>query len=106
VHPLDNPIWHALTGPQVTVAEGTRRARCYHPDFSVFSALPDDATASDWDDLAALPSPEGAHLVIWAPDRPPTWTRLTTFAIMQMEWTGSPSPAPHRSVAVCTDRRS
>ena len=92
--PLDNPVWHALTGPQANVAEGTARARRYDPDFSVFAALPDVPDLAAWDDLATLVGPGGTALLV--PDRPPPtgWTVLATFVIQQMVGAGAGSPTP------------
>ena len=63
MQPLDNPAWHALTGPQATVAEGSGRARRYRAEYSVFSALPDDADPAAWNDLATLVGPDGHALL-------------------------------------------
>ncbi len=93
MHPLDNPVWHALVGPQATVAEGRGGARRYHPDYAVFAAVPDDARASDWDDLRALAAPTGAHVMLHAAGRPDSWTELGTFPVLQMTWT-RPGVAP------------
>jgi ribosomal protein S18 acetylase RimI-like enzyme len=74
VHVLDNPIWHALSGPQATVAEGDGRALRYDPTVSVFGAVPDDAGPEHWAALSHLVGPGGstflARDVIAAP---PEW---------------------------------
>ena len=44
MHVLDNPVWHALTGPHATLAERAARAARYQADVSVFGALADDPT--------------------------------------------------------------
>lgn len=93
MHQLDNPVWHALTGPQATVAEGRGRARRYRPAFSVFAALPDDATARDWADLAATVGTERTALLLPAHDPGPRWSKLGAFAIHQMVGSTLP-PAP------------
>ena len=54
MHVLDNPVWHALTGPHATVAERAGRAARYVPDVAVFAALPDEPTPDAWDDLREL----------------------------------------------------
>ena len=54
MHVLDNPIWHALTGPHATVAQRAPQAARYLPDVSVFAALPDDVKPEAWDDLREL----------------------------------------------------
>jgi ribosomal protein S18 acetylase RimI-like enzyme len=60
---LDNPVWHALTGTQATVAEGDGRARRFQRDVSVFGAVPDDATPDDWRALLELAGPGGTTFV-------------------------------------------
>ncbi|HXN66890.1 MAG TPA: GNAT family N-acetyltransferase, partial [Bradyrhizobium sp.] len=40
-HPLDRPIWHALTTRQAALAEGGARARRYPPDIAPFAAMVD-----------------------------------------------------------------
>ena len=51
MHVLDNPVWHALTGPHATLAEraGTRPVR---PDVAVFGAIADDPQPAAWEALA------------------------------------------------------
>ncbi|WP_432840789.1 GNAT family N-acetyltransferase [Dactylosporangium sp. CA-092794] len=51
---LDNPAWHSLNGPHARFAQTYGSARRYHPDVSVFVALPDDRDEQAWRDLAAL----------------------------------------------------
>jgi predicted GNAT family acetyltransferase len=64
VHLLDNPVWHALSGPQATVAEGDERALRYDPAVSVFAAVPDAPTADSWDALRAIVGPDGSAVVV------------------------------------------
>jgi ribosomal protein S18 acetylase RimI-like enzyme len=54
VHPLDNPVWHALRGVQRGFAEWNGLAARYEPKVAMFSALPDEPTAKAWHDLEAL----------------------------------------------------
>ncbi|MET9023314.1 GNAT family N-acetyltransferase [Actinopolymorpha sp. NPDC004070] len=53
-HPLDNPVYAALTGPHAHLAESVGRAVRYQPDVSPFAGLPDQPSAADWADLARL----------------------------------------------------
>lgn len=72
--PLDNTVWHALTTYHRHVAEGAGRARRYHPDVSVFSAVR-ELDDGGWADLAALAG-SGRHLVLSraeVPDPPAGW---------------------------------
>jgi ribosomal protein S18 acetylase RimI-like enzyme len=56
---LDNPTWSALTGPQAGLAERKGRALRFQPDFCPFYGVPDEPTAQDWADAAALAGPGG-----------------------------------------------
>lgn len=64
---LDNPVWHALTGPHAHLAEGgdvgSGLARRYRSDISVFAALSDPADPRAWADLALLLGPGGEALI-------------------------------------------
>ena len=75
MHVLDNPVWHALTGPQSTVAQQALLAARYEPDVSVFAALPDEPSNEAWDALRGLVGP-GADAVLARQDlKPPAgWT--------------------------------
>ena len=64
VEPLDNPVWHALTGPQAEFSEGSSLALRYQPDVAVFAALPDEAGADAWNALATLVGPGGAAVAV------------------------------------------
>ncbi len=84
MEPLDNPVWHALTGPQATVAEGTDRARRYRSEYSVFAAVPDDPDQAAWDELRALVGDDGHALLVPELSPPADWERLGSFAVHQM----------------------
>ena len=62
-HPLDRPIWNALTTHQADLAQGDARALRFAPEFGLFAAAADvgpDSLAA----LAALvPAPGGLALV-------------------------------------------
>jgi GNAT superfamily N-acetyltransferase len=60
---LDNPIWHALAGPQATVAEREGRALRYDPAYAPFAGLPDEPTPEDWDALRKLVGPDRAAVL-------------------------------------------
>jgi predicted GNAT family acetyltransferase len=55
-HPLDHPIWTALTTTQQALAEGDARARRYPTDVTPFADMP-DLSAENFAALAALMSP-------------------------------------------------
>jgi ribosomal protein S18 acetylase RimI-like enzyme len=82
---LDNPVWHALTGPHDVHALGRGKARHYPRDMAPFSAIaePSDATYAD---LAAdLPAATEARL--FRPDVEPLpngWEEIGRFPMLQM----------------------
>jgi predicted GNAT family acetyltransferase len=55
-HPLDHPIWTALTTTQRALAEGDARARRYPTEMTPFVDMP-DLSAENFAALAALMSP-------------------------------------------------
>jgi ribosomal protein S18 acetylase RimI-like enzyme len=61
VHVLDQPARAALTGPHARFAERRGRILRYPVDVSPWLALPEEPTADDWADLAALAGP-GAEI--------------------------------------------
>jgi predicted GNAT family acetyltransferase len=82
---LGNPAWHALRGPQATVAEGGPLAFRYQPDFAVFSALPDEPTAESWDQLREVVGPKGfAFLARDVVDPPEDWEQVVSLPAVQM----------------------
>ena len=85
VHVLDNPVWHALSGPQATVAEGTDAALRYDPEVSVFAAVPDDPAPASWDALGDVVGPGGAAVVVRdVVPVPPGWTERFRMPGLQM----------------------
>ncbi len=58
-HPLDNPVRASLTGPHARFAERRGAVLRYPADVCPFLALPDEPSAADWADAAALVGPGG-----------------------------------------------
>jgi GNAT superfamily N-acetyltransferase len=58
-HPLDNPVRASLTGPHARFAERRGAVLRYPADVCPFMALPDEPSAADWADAAALAGPGG-----------------------------------------------
>jgi ribosomal protein S18 acetylase RimI-like enzyme len=86
---LDNPIWHALAGPQATVAEGDDHARRYDPAFAPFAAVPDDPTPADWAALRTLVGTDGfALLARTSLAVPDDWECVFEMPGTQMVWEG------------------
>ncbi len=86
---LDDPIWHALTGPHrrfAIASERSARTYRYRVDVAPFAALGDVADSAAWRGLARLCGPQGraaleAPAVITAPLG---WTVDTVFPVAQM----------------------
>jgi ribosomal protein S18 acetylase RimI-like enzyme len=82
-HPLDNPLWAALTGPQAHLAERRGRAARLPADVSPFAAVADE---TGWADLAALVGPGGTAVVVDAPAQPPPgWELVGAIPGVQMD---------------------
>ena len=92
-HPLDNPLWAALTGPQAPFAERLGRAVRFAPDVSPFAAVADD---TGWADLATLVGPGGTALVPDASVEPADgWELVGAIPGVQMDgsaFEGAPDP--------------
>ncbi len=56
-HPLDNAVWHALSGPHANLAERVGQAARYPADVYAFAALADPADTAAWADLRELVGP-------------------------------------------------
>ena len=71
-HPLDHPIWTALTTTQQALAEGDARARRYPTAITPFADMP-DLSAENFAALAAMMSPADIA-VLFTPEavKPPT----------------------------------
>jgi ribosomal protein S18 acetylase RimI-like enzyme len=94
---LDDPVWHALTGPHRHFAIPSDHARAlrYRLDVAPFAALHDVSDPRAWRDLAPLCGPDGraaleAHEAITAPAG---WTVANVFPLAQMV-------APNRDLSV------
>lgn len=87
---LDDPVWHALTGPHrrfaVASDHGTPRAYRYRVDVVPFAALRDVEDAGAWQDLAQLCGPEGRAALESrrAIAVPAGWTVSRVFPVAQM----------------------
>lgn len=69
-HPLDRPVWNALTTRQAHIAEGDARALRFAPDYGLFAATADTSDAS-LAALSALIPTEGQIWIVEAEDSPP-----------------------------------
>jgi ribosomal protein S18 acetylase RimI-like enzyme len=83
---LDNPVWHALRGSHLQFAQGTEEAVRYHPDVTVFAALPDELSPTSWDALGALVGPGGGIALLRAGPirKPAAWQEVFRLRAVQM----------------------
>jgi ribosomal protein S18 acetylase RimI-like enzyme len=94
VHVLDNPVWHALTGPQQKVAEARSSASRYHPDVAPFAALAEAGEQRAWDELRDLVGAAGVAVLFAKPSHiPEGWSEVFSIPTVQMVAT-SVVPAP------------
>ncbi|MEV4639986.1 GNAT family N-acetyltransferase [Actinoplanes sp. NPDC049548] len=96
MHPLDNPVWAALSGPQKVHADRRGRAARFDPEISPFAAVDDPADPRAWRDLAALAGPADPALVAApAVPLPPGWVSTGGAPGVQLvgtEYHGEPDP--------------
>jgi ribosomal protein S18 acetylase RimI-like enzyme len=82
---LDNPVWHALTGPQARFAVGEGRARGFVPQAAPFFAIADTKEAAYRDLGAILGGASEARLFRAHEERVPKgWARTFDKPIVQM----------------------
>jgi GNAT superfamily N-acetyltransferase len=97
---LDDPVWHALTGPHARFAFGRGAARHYPRDVAPFSAIA-EPTAAAFGDLAA-DLPPGFEPRPFRPTKeatPPGWEAISARPIVQMVADGTmPEPTAMDSI--------
>jgi predicted GNAT family acetyltransferase len=100
-HPLDHPIWTALTTTQQALAEGNALARRYPSEVTPFADMP-DLSAENFAALAALMSPRDIA-VLFTPEavNPPTGFKVT-LADTGEQLTGTPIETPTSGVDIVT----
>ncbi len=100
-HPLDHPIWTALTTTQQALAEGDARARRYPSEVTPFADMP-DLSAENFAALAALMSPRDIA-VLFTPEavNPPTGFKVM-LADTGEQLTGTPIETPTSGVDIVT----
>jgi ribosomal protein S18 acetylase RimI-like enzyme len=93
--PLDNPARAALEGPQANLAERKGQALRYRPGVCPFYGLPDEPTAQDWADAAALAGPGGLVTLAatWTPF-PAGWEHVGGRDCLQMVARDDEGPGP------------
>ena len=82
---LDNPVWHALTGPHRAHALGRGAARQYPRDIAPFSAIAEPSEQAYADLAADLPANTEARLFRPSVEPLPAgWEELDRFPLLQM----------------------
>jgi predicted GNAT family acetyltransferase len=100
-HPLDHPIWTALTTTQRALAEGDARARRFPTDVTPFADMPDMSDES-FAALGALMSPTDIA-VLFTPDavKPPAGFKVM-LAETGEQMTGTPIETAANGVEILT----
>jgi predicted GNAT family acetyltransferase len=100
-HPLDYPIWTALTTTQQALAEGDARARRYPTEITPFAATA-DMSAESFAALRALMSPQDIA-VLFTPDpvNPPAGFKIA-LADTGEQMIGTPVETPANGVDIVT----
>jgi ribosomal protein S18 acetylase RimI-like enzyme len=84
-HPLDNPIWSALTSRQAHIAETSSHARRFPPEVTSLGGFAEPSQES-YDSLAALQS-DGGATALFLTDRaslPAGWAIVDEAPLLQM----------------------
>jgi ribosomal protein S18 acetylase RimI-like enzyme len=92
MHPLDNPIWQALSTTHAGFAQTCNSARKFPREVSVLAGF-SEPTPENYASLASLLNPgETIGLFLQAPpDPPPAWTIVSTGPLVQMLYDHSSS---------------
>jgi ribosomal protein S18 acetylase RimI-like enzyme len=93
-HPLDNPIWSALSTHHAALAYGDNRARRYSPEIGPLSGVP-VWTDANVNALAEFTKP-GDVVVLFPEERhdaPPGWQLVREGPLAQMVQETAPQPA-------------
>lgn len=100
-HPLDRPVWSALTTRQAHLAQGDDRAKRYAAEYGLFAAAADNSVES----LATLADllRKGGPVALVASSPPPSMAgaRAVAHALWQMiaeDLTPAPAPARHLTI--------
>ncbi len=91
-HPLDNIFWHALTGPQASIAVGGPQARRFAPGFSPIAGFADPARP-DFDALAPHCRPgDRLYVDAWSGEAPGGWRIALDASMDKMVWDRAGGP--------------
>ena len=83
--PVDDPVGRSLGGPHAHLARRLGRTATYQPEVATFAAVPAEATAADWADLARLLGPGELADLFSSPATPPAaWDPVFDIAGVQL----------------------
>lgn len=101
MHPLDRPIWSALTGPQARFAEAAGSARRFPTAVTALGALETVDTAA-YASLASIQKPREVTALFLheLPNVPAGWTLVRTLPLFQMVHQAGNGSANSRQDAV------
>jgi predicted GNAT family acetyltransferase len=101
LHPLDHPVWYALTTRQAALAEGGALARRYPPDIGPFAAL-SEMSPQCFAALGVLMSPSD-YVVLFTPDTVAAPAEFKTLLAKTGEqMIGMPAEVPGGSADIVT----
>ncbi|WP_030622177.1 GNAT family N-acetyltransferase [Streptomyces sclerotialus] len=87
---LDDPVGTSLRGHHARLARRLGRAATYLPGVATFAAVPADADAADWTDLARLLGRgQLADMFSCPAAPPPDWEPVFALEGRQMTWSGT-----------------
>jgi len=101
MHPLDRPVWNALTSTQSALAEGGAQARRFPPDVAPFADIV-DMSGEAFAALGALMAPSD-YVVLFTPDpvTPPAPFRIL-LAKTGEQMTGTPAEVSSGGARIVT----
>lgn len=103
--PLDNIIWHTLSGPHAEFSAGTERARRYAPGFSPILGFA-EPESPDLAGIAPFCEPgEHFYCAHWSGEAPADWVIEAESTMFQMVWSGDPPACDEAMDAVPLDAR-
>jgi ribosomal protein S18 acetylase RimI-like enzyme len=70
-HPLENPVYAALTGPHRHFARQRGRAACYPSQVAAFAGFAEPPDERDWADLAQIAAPAALLILTGIVGQPP-----------------------------------
>ncbi|MEU6179695.1 GNAT family N-acetyltransferase [Streptomyces coeruleorubidus] len=101
---LDDPVGASLRGRHADLGRRAGRAATYLPEVATFSAVPAEADAADWADLARLLGREAFADMFSCPAAPPpNWEPVFVLEGRQMIWPGDRPPDEAHAAATGTD---